>query len=901
MKVNRRAFLGSLAATALPVTESCGTAGKQTLHVIPNFHPAVMGWLAPYHVERNYCLYAYIDHQDHALRDPEYRYVTSEIPHLITMLERRPERFEELKELVRQGKTEMVNAFVVEPTVNLAGGEALVMQGVEGLRWYQQMMGLKPRHCWMIDICGWHEQMAQIVKGLGLESFEYSRYNPTGAADDLHGIAEQMDSIHWLESPDGSRTLAVNPNHYFDAFQPLMRTKGALPAEEVLKEIADTVALQKSRFPEGAPLLAFSGQEDYSLSFLYKGYPAELLEIQGASGADTELRFSTLSDWFDEFMPGAESGKYPLKTVKSGSIVYGWPGFWVNGPQVKREYRRLEHRLQASEALAAVASLDGESTYPTQDLSNAWFLMALNMDRNSHWAAAVHSVYQHPRSWDMVDRFRTVGEISREAAGNAADSLLGKVGDSMTFFNPSSWKRNGMLELALPAGRVPADAETQLLEDGKTSLVAAKLPAGGVRSFPLRGGAPSPGRVISLPELIETSHYQAIVDPRSGSLSSLKLKSSEKELLAAPANVITADVRGEEHAEDVFAHSIPKKKDRVTKLTSQEQSSRIKVMAGPLATIVEAVCPFPGGELRRVMRFHKDSPRIDFITETNDVPHGTVITALFPLADDITEVRRGIPYGFSHGAWSQPNPELHGLNNSIAPAIRWSHHTLAGGGGVALLDRGVPGREIEDSTPLMVLQNATHIYYWDQDAKWISGEGNHRFEYALVAHDGDWKEARVPQLAWDYNAAPLAFPGAAVEQERSWVETSDNLVLEALRRTGDEIELRLVECLGHAGEATVRVDLPHSAAALTNLVGDERQPLDGGGDYRFDVRAQQIVTLRLKTADAVAQVEALTTFDSVVPAEKRAATRGFDHPNLVGHPPRKPGGELEWMELEQPK
>ncbi|MCP5110213.1 MAG: hypothetical protein GY953_05200, partial [bacterium] len=827
MKVNRRTFLGSLAA-ALPVVQSCGTGAKQTLHVIPNFHPAVMGWLAPYHVERNYCLYAYLDHQDHALKDPDYRYVVSEIPHLITMLERRPERFEELKQVVRQGKTEMVNAFVVEPTVNLSGGEALVMQGVEGLRWYDQVMGLKPRHCWMIDVCGWHEQMAQIVKGLGLESFAYSRYNPTGTADDLHGIAKEMDSIHWLESPDGSRTLAVNPDHYFAAFRPLMRTTEALPDEEVLQEISDTVELQKSRFPDGAPLLAFSGQEDYSLSFLYKGYPAELLEIWQASEPDTELRFSTLSDWFDEFLPGAESGKYPLKTIKSGSRIYGWPGFWINGPRVKQDYRRLEHGLQASEALAAIASLDGDATYPSQDFSNAWFLMALNMDRNSLWAAAVHATYQHPRSWDMVDRFQTVDSISRKAAAQAASSLLRKAGSAMVLFNSSSWGRNGAHEVALPAGQVPEGAETQLLEDGRISLVAAKLPAGGIRSFPTRSGKPAPGKPISLPTPIETSYYQVIVDPKTASLTSLKWKASGKELLGDPANVIMAETRGVKHAKTVFAHEIPRKADRVKQLTSEERTSRIKVTAGPLATIVEAVCPFSGGELRRVMRFHGDSPRIDFVTETNDVPHGTVITALFPLADDVTEVRRAIPYGFSHGAWSKPNAELHGINNSIVPAIRWSHYALAGGGGVALLDRGVPGREIEGNTPLMVLENATHIYYWDQDAKWISGEGKHRFEYAFVAHDTDWKNARIPQLAWDYNAPPLMFPGAAADQERSWIEASDNLLLQALRRTGDEIELRFVECFGQAGTATALVNLPHTAAALTNLVGEERQPLEPG-------------------------------------------------------------------------
>ncbi|MCP5112980.1 MAG: hypothetical protein GY953_19305, partial [bacterium] len=416
--MNRRTFLVSLAA-ALPVAQSCGKAGKQTLHVIPNFHPGCMGWLAPYHVERNYCLYAYLDHQDLALKDPDYRYVVSEIPHLITMLERQPDRFRELQRLESEGKTEMVNAFVVEPTVNLSGGEALVMQGVEGLRWYDQVMGLKPRHCWMIDVTGWHEQMAQIVDGLGLDTFVYCRYNPTGEAKDRHGIAEDMDSIHWLESPDGTRVLAVNPNHYSDAFRPLMRSIEPLPPEEVITEIAGTVALQRKRMPDGGPLLAFAGQEDYSLSFNYKGYPAELLEIWKESNPDAEIRFSTLSDWFDTFRPG----DYELKTVKSGSRIYGWTGFWVNAPVAKQWYRRSEHQIQAAEALATIASLRGGSDYPTQDFSNAWLLLALNMDRAELWCVAVEGVYSHPNGWDIKDRFETLDEIASRASSRAFDAL----------------------------------------------------------------------------------------------------------------------------------------------------------------------------------------------------------------------------------------------------------------------------------------------------------------------------------------------------------------------------------------------------------------------------------------------------------------------------------------------
>ena len=43
----------------------------------------------------------------------------------------------------------------------------------------------------------------------------------------------------------------------------------------------------------------------------------------------------------------------------------------------------------------------------------------------------------------------------------------------------------------------------------------------------------------------------------------------------------------------------------------------------------------------------------------------------------------------------------------------------------------------------------------------------------------------------------------------SFVETIDNVIVEALRREGGEIELRLAECQGLAGTARVKLNLPH--------------------------------------------------------------------------------------------
>jgi len=111
--------------------------------IVPNFHPASCGWLTDFSTERNYCANSYFDHLDRVRDDPAF--ALSECNTMIAMLKFHPDRVAELKQRIREGRVELVNAFFLEPTINLSGGEALVKMGVEGLRWQEKVFGARPR------------------------------------------------------------------------------------------------------------------------------------------------------------------------------------------------------------------------------------------------------------------------------------------------------------------------------------------------------------------------------------------------------------------------------------------------------------------------------------------------------------------------------------------------------------------------------------------------------------------------------------------------------------------------------------------------------------------------------------------------------------------------------------
>ena len=824
--------------------------------VVPNFHPASCGWLANWSVERNYCANSYLNHLDRVRDDANYNFVMSECNNLIAIQNFQPERFAELKKQVHAGRVELVNAFFLEPTINLSGGEALAKMGVEGLRWQQQVMGVRPRYCWAIDTCGVHAQMPQICDLLGLDALVYTRCNRSGK------------TVFWSESPDGSRILTLVPGHYSEDLGGTYAAKQPLN-EYQLRQVEKAISGKLRLTPVGAPVLILGGQGDYALAPARPENPTEFLGSWKQFRPGCEIRYTGLSPYVDALLPGVKSGRIELPTVRTGT-GYTFDSFWIENPLVKSWYRRDEHALQSAEILTTIASLQGDFAYPVAPLYHAWLQMLLNMDRNTLWGSAGGMVFEHETSWDAKDRFQWVEKQSAAMLQSAAQALAG-AGAGISLFNPANWVRTDPLRLKLPAGTSLAGAKCESAGDGTTFCQLA-VPASGIVGEKLKWQPATAPKIIRLPSRIETKFYSAKMDPVTGTLVSLKTRSG-REMLGGPANVVVAEKYSGHGDPGDFVNPRPK---RQRLASSSDFTTTLTVTEGPLAITVEARGEFlGGGALKRLTRFFKNSPRIEFETELNDVSNLTVVVAEFPLAQTPVEIRRGIPFGFSRDD---------GIISGIVPAVRWSDYASPGKGGVALLDRGVPGREINLNTPVIYLLNATEKYYGYTNA-WLSGHGQHRFQYALVAHDGDWTNAGVPRLAWEYNCPVIAATNCQPVKALSFVQTSDNVIVEAMRRDGADIEMRLVEALGQPGIARVTLNLPHTSAALTGLTGNHPQPLPAGRDYQFPVRPQQIVTLRFRTASPVAEIQPLMQWDELVPAGKLPALHEY-LPNVKGHPPR---------------
>lgn len=847
--------VGSVPAQTDSPTKQVALPAK--VFVVPNFHPASCGWMASWSVERNYCANSYLSHLDRVRDDANYHFVLSECNNMIAIANFQPERFNELKERVKQGRVELVNSFFLESTASLSGGEALAKMGIEGLRWQQQVMGVRPRYCWAIDLCGTHAQMPQLCELLGLDALVYTRCNRAGK------------TIFWSESPDGSRILTLVPWGYSDDVGGAYAARDPLTAAQ-FASVERAISNRHAHTPAGAPVLILGGKGDYSLAPARRENPSEFIRQWKEIHPACEITYGTLSNFVDCLMPDVKSGRVNLPTVRTGTD-YDFASFWIENPRVKTLYRRNEHMLQASEMLATAASLKAGFEYPVQPLYHAWLQMLLNMDRNSLWGSAGGMVFESESSWDVRDRSNWVAKQSAATLESAARQLAGE-GSGLLLFNPANWPRADALRLKLPANTSLAGATCEAVADG-TTLCRLDVPSTGVVGVSTRPTPAATPELIVPSAAIETPFYAAKIDPLTGVLISLKCKPSGREMLGGAANVIVAEKYSGHDEPGDFVDARPKRKRLAT---SGDFKATVTVSEGPLAITVEAKGEFfGGGASRRVARFFKNNPRIEFETDLQDIPDYTVVVAEFPLASAPAEIRRGIPFGFSRDD---------GNISGIVPAVRWSDYSTPGQGGVALLDRGLTGREINDRTAVIYLLHAIDNYYGYTNA-WLSGKGAHHLEYALVAHDAEWVLSQVPRQAWEFNCPVTLASNCKAAESQSFVQTSDNVIVEALRRDGADIEMRLVEVVGQAGSARVTLNLPHASAALTDLTGGQTRKLDGGPAYTFPVRAQQIVTLRFRTAEPVAEIRPLLEWDELVPPHKRPALRAY-LPDKKGHPPR---------------
>ena len=308
------------------------------------------------------------------------------------------------------------------------------------------------------DVTGWSWASPQVLSLAGV------RYFATGINETRSRAPLRRPNAFYWESPDGSRILHWNGEHYLFANYELRLHEG----EDASRPKVDAyLSSLEKRGDYPYDLIAFNVGAWVTDNCPPGRKLSDIVRDWNARWAFPKLRLAVMRDFFEAF-----EGRYgaQLPTHK-----LGWPDYWTDGigsTAFESGLNRLAHNelLTAEKAGAIASALDGGFAYPGADLREG---QELSMFFDEHtWGA--HNSIDSPDSelargqWAVKSSFAyQAREIAQTQIKRNLEALAGRqkppAGTGLVVFNPLSWARTDVVKAALPEdlvgkkGTIPAD------------------------------------------------------------------------------------------------------------------------------------------------------------------------------------------------------------------------------------------------------------------------------------------------------------------------------------------------------------------------------------------------------------------------------------------------------------
>jgi len=847
----------AISAEPAPPAPTAPAAAKDTFFFIPHTH-----WEGAVFKTREEYLDVGLPNVLRALgllkAHPNYRFVLDQACYVKPFLERYPQEEAAFRKYVAEGRLAIVGGTDVMLDVNMPGGESFVRQVLYGKGYFREKLGVDVTVGWQLDAFGHHAQMPQLLKLGGYKSFWFFR-----------GVADwKTPSEFFWEGIDGSRIPAFwLPHGYAHTYG----SPNTLPAfADFFKERFDALApFARARGRVGLAGADVCEPEEH--------VPALVEQFNRRPDAPFELRIAVPADF------EALVARRADRPVIGGELNPIFQGAYSSRIELKQRTRELERLLTTAEKLGVLlrwleAPVDDEVVW------RAWEPMLFNQAHDLMSGVMTDRVYDDTiRGYDFSRRIAG-DEVHQRWRSFAARIDTSGEGTPVGVFNALGWPRTDVavasagfagdnvrdLSLIGPGGEaVPVQLQNAVryasggLLQAEIAFVARDVPPMGYaiyRLVPLRSPPAAAARPHDEP-VLENEHYRLEINPAGGAITRLLVKSGAWEALRGPGNVVA---REEDHGDLWEPYRPLDGGSRIAMKTqlavpqpgkavfSNEQAGpRGTVTRGPVFSEFKVAHALGSkGSFATSVRLYAGLRRIDVRTQLVNQEQFVRYRVLFP-----TSIRDGqsvheIPFG----AIQRPAA-------IEFPAQNWVDY---GNGlrGVALLNRGLPGNAVSDGTMMLSLLRSTRIVAYGFGGGYEPGMSSDSglalgkeftFDYALVPHAGDWRQAAIyregqelnhPLLAGTMSSHPGVLPGR-------WGFLSiapNNVVVSTLKPgPGGAAVLRVYEASGKPTVAKIGLAAQVLSAEEVNLMEDPGHKLAvTDNTLQLDFHPFEIKTVKLQ-------------------------------------------------------
>ena len=811
-------------------------------------------------------------------------------------LEMRPERESDIKRYVKEGRL-VVGPFFVGPDEFIPSGESLIRNLLMGHKIASQF-GEVMKIAYNPDAFGHIAQLPQILRGFGINATVFSR----SVGED---IGKPGTEFLW-EAPDGSEVIAVY-NHYGNA------AGLSTDLETALNQIKNSIANMQ---PKELPYFLLSNGSDGSPP---QAHVPEVIKYANDNLEDTEVVHGTLQQYIDLVSSSASRLPRYQGELRWGRYNLILGGVYSARTYLKQANVQTQTLLEKySEPLATFAWAMVGDEYPAVFFSRAWHLLLQNHFHDTICACSQDKVYhdammRYAHSQQIAEKLKErslkvlVREIQTESEIPNATALV--------VFNPLSFERT---EAATKKIYLPVEAEGQLAPyvvkdaDGKVipsqirhqrirehfqpaiwdnryptgkrirefdiSFIAEDVPSCGYKTYYLCSGEKATlTENLSITEMGMENEFLSVSINPDGTLN-LTDKCSGKSYSGLHFFEDVESVCGE------YNHYTAPNSQVITSLNEPARITLVE--SGPICAtfrielnmlLPEAATEDVQGRSEKLVScpittyvtLSARSRRLDFRTIVDNQAKDHRLRVRFPTGIQTDTVhaegqfhviKRNIQLPDATG-WAEP------------PVPEHPHQTFVnltdGQRGFTLINKGLPEYAAEQSGEGVTL-SLTLL----RSVAWIGREffvtasykiptpdaqclGRNEFEYSIVPHEGEWKEAKVWQMAHGFNAsfeiAESSLHPGSLPKETSVVSLEpDELIITAIKKaeSDDALVIRLYNISDQPVTGKLALCSAIEKAMVTNLLEEPLEEIPVAENLVFPVKGHQIVTLKLWLSDS---------------------------------------------------
>ena len=631
-------------------------------------------------------------------RYPEYRFVLDQMCYIKPFLDRYPTEVETFREMLARGQLEIAGGTVTMHDNNVPSGESIARQYLIGKWFFRDRLGYDVKTGWGLDTFGHNAQMPQILKLAGMESYWFQRGVPTAntPAEFLwQGIDGTRMPAFWL--PIGYGGLYDTP-----------------------RDLAGFEQMVRSRFDALAPFARGYGRvllAGADVSEPEPHLPALIAQLERSGSLPISIRFGLPSDY-----AALIAQHRPEREVVAGDMNPIFQGVYSTRIEVKQWMRELERTLTSAEKASVLA---GRLADPDREATEqAWEPVLFNQAHDLSSGVMMDKVYD-----DAISTYGGAKRRGDEILNARLDEVASTMntegsGVPLVVFNLLGWERSDLAEaevgfsapdvrsfaLLNAAGQpVPYQIEdSRRGGDGgilfaRIAFIARDVPAMGYAVYRAVPNAPaaaaesttlaaSGGSSRDDTGSIENEFYRATFDLWTGAMTGLTLKPEGWQVLKAPGDVVTQEQDGGDFWElygtlNGARFTAMTRKDAgpqagLARFSTDNVGGSGRAGGGPVFVQFSISHPFGKNQFSTRVRMYPGIRRIDIHTQVLNQDQFVRYRVLFPTSLHDGRNVHEIAFGSIE---RPPDQEF--------PAQNWVDYS-AGGRGLALLNRGLPGNNI---------------------------------------------------------------------------------------------------------------------------------------------------------------------------------------------------------------